>query len=298
MNTMKKLVLIPAYMPDEKMIEVARDLYIEGFEVIVVNDGSPSEFDATFERVKEYAVVLRHDKNRGKGEALKTGLKYIRKRFERPYIIVNADADGQHRTQDIIRVADAAEMNRSRLILGSRKMEGKVPLKSRLGNSITRLVYRLSTRSAVYDTQTGLRAYSDKLIDRLIEINGSRYEYEMNMLMELPQEGYEIKELWIDTVYINNNSASHFDPVKDSAKIYKEIIKFSASSLLSFGIDYGLFCMLSALTGSLVFANIIARIISGTFNFTLMRVVLNGAHQSFGLPEGEMPSGFVCYLSS
>ncbi len=180
---MKKLVLIPAYMPDEKMIEVARDLYIEGFEVIVVNDGSPSEFDATFERVKEYAVVLRHDNNRGKGEALKTGLKYIRERFERPYIIVNADADGQHRTQDIIRVADAAEMNRSRLILGSRKMEGKVPLKSRLGNSITRLVYRLSTRSAVYDTQTGLRAYSDKLIDRLIEINGSRYEYEMNMLI-------------------------------------------------------------------------------------------------------------------
>ena len=128
-------------------------------------------------------MVLRHDKNRGKGEALKTGLKYIRERFERPYIIVNADADGQHRTQDIIRVADAAEMNRSRLILGSRKMEGKVPLKSRLGNSITRLVYRLSTRSAVYDTQTGLRAYSDKLIDRLIEINGSRYEYEMNMLI-------------------------------------------------------------------------------------------------------------------
>ena len=67
---MKKLVLIPAYMPDEKMIGVSRDLYIEGFEVIVVNDGSPSEFDATFERVKEYAVVLRHDKNRGKGEAL------------------------------------------------------------------------------------------------------------------------------------------------------------------------------------------------------------------------------------
>ena len=269
-----RIALIPAYMPDEKMTQTARKLKQEGFEVVIVNDGSPKEYDSIFEDAAHYAELICHEKNRGKGEALKTGLEFIRRCCEAPYTVVNADADGQHTITDIIRVAQIAEVNRSSLVLGSRRMEGKVPFKSRFGNTITRFVYRLSTKASVYDTQTGLRAYSDKLIDKLIEIKGSRYEYEMNMLLELPREGYEIKEVWIDTVYINNNEASHFDPVKDSAKIYKEIIKFSASSLLSFGVDFGLFCLLSVLTGSLLFSNIFARIVSGTVNFTLNRKVV------------------------
>lgn len=271
---MKRIVLIPAYMPDEKMVRTAGDLFENGFEVVIVNDGSPEKYDSVFEGALKFAEVLSHSENKGKGEALKTGLKYIRKHFKAPYIVVNADADGQHRTQDIIKAADAAEMNRSGLVLGSRRMEGKVPLRSRIGNSLTRLVYRLATQTNVYDTQTGLRAYSDKLVDRLIEIDGSRYEYEMNMLMELSREGCEFVEVWIDTVYINNNSASHFNPVKDSAKIYVNILKFSASSIFCFGVDYGLFCLLSALTGSLVLANVLARIVSGTVNFTLNKKIV------------------------
>lgn len=271
---MKWIALIPAYMPDKKLIDVVRALYGENFKVIVVNDGSPAEYDSVFEVAARYAEILHHEKNQGKGEALKTGLRFIRTYCKAPYVVANADADGQHKVEDIIRVAKTAAVNRSSLVLGSRKLTGKVPFKSRAGNAITRLVYRLTSGSSVYDTQTGLRAYSEKLTDRLIAIKGSRYEYEMNMLMELPREGYEIKEVWIDTVYINNNAASHFDPVRDSAKIYKEILKFSASSLLSFGVDYGIFCLLSALTGSLVFANILARIVSGTVNFTLNRKVV------------------------
>lgn len=271
---MKRIALIPAYKPDEKMIQTAKELYFEGFEVIIVNDGSTKDYDNVFESAAEYAHVICHNENRGKGEALKTGLKYIREHFAVPYIVVNADADGQHRTQDIKRIANTAENNRSKLILGSRKMEGKVPLRSRLGNNLTRLVYRFATQAAVYDTQTGLRAYSDKLTDKLLGIEGSRYEYEMNMLMELARDGYEIFEVWIDTVYIDNNSASHFNPVKDSAKIYFEILKFCGSSILSFGVDYGLFCLLSALTGSLVLSNVLARLVSGTVNFTLNKKVV------------------------
>lgn len=271
---MKRIALIPAYKPDEKMIQTAKELFFEGFEVIIVNDGSTKDYDNVFESATEYAHVICHNENRGKGEALKTGLKYIREHFAVPYIVVNADADGQHRTQDIKRIANTAENNRSKLILGSRKMEGKVPLRSRLGNNLTRLVYRFATQAAVYDTQTGLRAYSDKLTDKLLSIEGSRYEYEMNMLMELARDGYEIFEVWIDTVYIDNNSASHFNPVKDSAKIYFEILKFCGSSILSFGVDYGLFCLLSALTGSLVLSNVLARLVSGTVNFTLNKKVV------------------------
>ena len=270
-SKLKRIVLIPAYMPDAKLVDVARGMYGAGFNVVIVNDGSSEKYDGVFQAAASWAEVLRHDTNKGKGEALKTGLRFIQSRYEAPYTIVNADADGQHTVEDIIRVALAAENDRRSLVLGSRKMEGKIPFKSRAGNAITRFVYRLSTGSAVYDTQTGLRAYSDALVERLLRIGGSRYEYEMNMLMELPREGYEIKDVWIRTVYLNNNESSHFHPIKDSAKIYKEILKFSASSLVSFGVDYALFCLLSALTGVLLLSNVLARIVSGTVNFTLNR---------------------------
>ncbi len=221
---MKRIALIPAYMPDDKLITIVRQLYEAGFEIIIVNDGSSDNCIKVFEESSRYAKVLCHEKNQGKGKALKTGLKFINSVYEAPYTIVTVDADGQHRIEDVIRVAQASEQNRSCLILGSRKMEGKVPFKSLAGNAITRFVYRLSTGISVYDTQTGLRAFSDKLIPRLIEIDGSRYEYEMNMLTALPREGVEIKEVWISTVYIDDNKSSHFNAVKDSFLIYRGLL--------------------------------------------------------------------------
>ncbi len=231
---MKRIALIPAYMPDDKMIAIVRKLYDAGFEIVVVNDGSSDDCNGVFKEASQYAKVLCHEKNQGKGKALKTGLKFISSTYEAPYTVVTVDADGQHRIEDVIRVTQTSEQNRSCLILGSRKMEGKVPFKSLAGNAITRFVYRLSTGISVYDTQTGLRAFSDMLIMRLIDIDGSRYEYEMNMLTALPREGIEIKEVWISTVYIGKNESSHFNAIKDSFLIYREILKFSASSFVSF----------------------------------------------------------------
>ncbi len=282
MQPYQKIALIPAYMPDDKMTDTVRSLSAEGFDVVLVNDGSPGEYDALFSDAP-YTHIISYPDNRGKGAALKAGLAYIKAHYQPPYTVVTADADGQHRTEDIVRVTEVAAANRGSLILGSRRLEGKVPFKSRAGNAITRQVFRLSTGVKVYDTQTGLRAFSDRLIDKLLSIEGSRYEYEMNVLLCLAKEGWEIKEEPIQTVYINNNAASHFDPVKDSAKIYKEILKYSASSLLSFLIDYGLFCLLSALTGSLIFSNISARLISGSVNFTLNRNVVFKSNENAAL---------------
>ena len=276
---MMRIALIPAYMPDEKLIEVVQGLYDEKYEIVIVNDGSPEGFNNIFAVASQYAKVLRHEQNKGKGEALKTGLHFISEHYACPYTVVNVDADGQHKIQDIINVTEIAAANPMSLVLGSRKMEGKVPLRSRMGNAITRLVFRMSTGTSVYDTQTGLRAYTNKLLQRLMSIRGSRYEYEMNMLMEFAKEGIEIKETPIKTVYIGKNESSHFDTAKDSAKIYGEIIKFSASSLISFAVDYSLFCLLSFFTGAIVFSNILARVISGTLNFVMNKKMVFGSQK-------------------
>ena len=269
-----RIALIPAYQPGDPLLGILQELQQEGYEIVVVNDGSDARFDPVFRIAGTYGAVLTHPENQGKGAALKTGMTYIRAHFDPPYTVVTADADGQHRIGDICQVTMAAETHPETLILGSRPLGKGVPLRSKLGNTITRWVFRLSTGSAVYDTQTGLRAFSDLLLDRMLSIPGSRYEYEMNVLMDCSRSGVPMLEKQIETVYLDGNSASHFDTVKDSFRIYKEILKFSVSSLTSFLVDYGLFCLLSIATGQLVLANVLARIVSASLNYTMNKYLV------------------------
>jgi len=289
-ENLQKIALIPAYKPQQELTELTAELYQNGFSVIIVNDGSGTDYNQIFETVSFSAHVIAYAENKGKGEALKTGLKYIRENFRPPYLVVTADADGQHKINDIINVIQEAELHPESLILGSRKFDKHVPFRSQFGNTMTKIVYQLSTGVKIHDTQTGLRAFSDKLIDRLILINGSRYEYEMNVLMEFAGNHTEIREIWIETVYLNENASSHFDAVRDSYRIYKEILKFSASSFISFLADYGLFCLLSSLTGMLVFSNITARVCSSVLNFTINQKLV------FGMKDNTVQSA-VKYFS-
>ncbi len=267
----KRIALVPAYEPDSNLSQVVHALHQNNFEVIVVNDGSSEDKNLIFTEVAREAALLSHENNRGKGAALKTGLGYIRAHFAPPYTVVTVDADGQHRLEDVLKVLRETENHRDSLVLGSRQFQGQVPLRSRFGNALTRLVFRLSSGTRVYDTQTGLRGFSDRFLEELLQIPGDRYEYEMNMLMQLAKEKTPIREVPIETVYLNDNASSHFNPLKDSFRIYKEILKFSGSSLISFAADYLLFCLFLPLTGSAVFANIDARILSAGLNYTLNR---------------------------
>ena len=267
---MQKLALIPAYQPEPVLLDLALALYQNNFQVIVVDDGSGADFAPLFQKVEASAILLHHPVNLGKGAALKTGLTYIHQNVKPPYVVTTVDADGQHRIRDVLSITDTAQKQADSFVLGSRKLNHSVPLRSKTGNTITRFVFRLATGSKVYDTQTGLRSFSWKLMPAMLDIKGNRYEYEMNVLMKCAKKEIPILEVPIETVYLNNNASSHFHTVKDSYRIYKEILKFSASSLISFCIDYALFCLLLLFT-NITFANIFARICSGTINYTLNR---------------------------
>lgn len=173
-------------------------------------------------------------------------------------------------------------------MLGSRRLKEKVPLRSRFGNSLTRLVYRLSTGVRVHDTQTGLRAFSMQLLPELEGIEGERYEYEMNVLLACGRRHIPIREIEIETIYLNNNAASHFNVWKDSARIYREILKFSASSFLAFVIDYLMYSILTIMTAgmevtySILVSNVLARIISASVNFHVNRKFVFGSQEKVG----------------
>ena len=278
MQKCRWIALIPAYQPDGHLLRLVQELSEEKFEVIVVNDGSALSYDPLFEQVREYGTVLIHEKNKGKGEALKTGYDYIRHSCRGRYVVVTMDADGQHSVADARRVCEEAMRYPDSLVLGCRRFDQReIPLRSRFGNGITRLVYRFATGVRVSDTQTGLRACSDQLISYLFEIPGSRYEYEMNELMQCARDRVAMREVEIETIYMDGNASSHFNTLKDSFLIYKEILKFSASSLICFAIDYGLFCLFSAAFSAagaalyLTLANIFARVISAAANYTINR---------------------------
>lgn len=160
-----------------------------------------------------------------------------------------------------------------------------MPPRSRFGNTITRCVYSLSTRLHIHDTQTGLRAFSGELLPVLLEISGERYEYEMNVLLEFARKGIHIEEIPISTIYFNNNDGSHFDTLKDSYRIYKEILKYSASSFICFLLDYALYSLFTVLTAglggiSLTVSNVTARIISASVNFMINRKLVFKSEKS------------------
>ena len=136
------------------------------------------------------------------------------------------DCDGQHTIKDAKKLIEEVINNKNTLVLGKRIRSEKTPLRSRIGNFITRFVYKIGTGLDIYDTQTGLRVFSNKLIDYMLGVDGNRFEYEMNVLLRCAKDKITIKEIVIETIYIDNNSKSHFNGIKDSYIIYKNIIKF------------------------------------------------------------------------
>lgn len=286
MTKADSVALIPAYEPEERLCEIVKRLCAAGLRVVVVDDGSGGGYQPVFSEVCAHADLLTHAQNRGKGAALRTGLQYIRQTFGEACTVVTLDADGQHRIDDVLRVLARAQECPGTLVLGSRSFDGDVPARSRFGNTVTRAVYRLSTGLRVRDTQTGLRAFSGGLIPMMLAIGGDRYEYEMNVLLQCAQKKIPIREETIQTVYFDNNARSHFSTFRDSARVYANILKFAASSLLGFAVDYGLYSLLTLLTAglgtafSVTFSNITARVVSAGVNFAVNRRLVFRSRES------------------
>lgn len=270
-----KIALIPAYEPADELLNLVVGLSDAHYKVVVVDDGSGPNYRRIFSAARRFAEVLMCEENKGKGRALKTGLSFIRRHYPENAVVVTLDADGQHSLLDAARVIQKAGENPDGLVLGCRRFEGEVPGRSRVGNAVTRLVYRAATGLDVSDTQTGLRAFSTESIPLLLSIPGERYEYEMNVLLESAKRGVALIEVPISTIYYDKNAGSHFSTLTDSFRIYRDIFKFAASSLAGFAVDYGLFSLMTLLTAglgtslSVLLSNVSARAVSACVNYEI-----------------------------
>lgn len=263
-------ILIPAYKPDDKLVALTDQLLThDDLKLVVVDDGSGEAFRPVFGALDKRVTLISYPDNKGKGGALKTGIRYIMDHMPECERLVTADADGQHRYADIRRVLDKSEEMPGALVLGSRAFDGDVPLRSRFGNAMTRQVFAIASGVKVRDTQTGLRGFDRDGMRLFVDVPGDRYEYEINMLLTAARAEMPIYEVTIETVYLNDNESSHFNPLKDSLRIYACILKFACSSLICFGIDYVLFQLLRTFIPLTWVSNLLARIVSASVNFTL-----------------------------
>ena len=215
-------ILIPAYKPDELLINLLKKLKEEGFDAVVVNDGSGEEYQPIFKQVEKHAVLLTQNINRGKGAALRLGFSYVNLHPNNHHYVITCDADGQHAVKDIIRVNDKLHETNN-VVLGSRKFDQSVPKRSRNGNFMSRLCRTLLTKEYIPDDQCGLRGFPIKDIFNITSLQGDHYEYEMNVICNLQIKRLKFEEVPIETIYLNNNNSSHFRPNLDTFRIQRTI---------------------------------------------------------------------------
>ena len=243
---------------------------------VIVNDGSSPECREVFTRVAGMprVTLLTHAVNLGKGQALKTAFNHVLINSAPDTAgVVTADADGQHLAGDIRRVAERLEQlpGDRTLILGSRGFSGEVPLRSRFGNVMTRGVFRILIGRALSDTQTGLRGIPRSFLGELLHVSAGRYEFELEMLVRAAKR-MTIEELPIATVY-GAFAKSHFNPLRDSLRIYFVFLRFLSLSIITAAIDYATFAIVFTARHEILTAIGVARLIAGTFNFLANRSV-------------------------
>lgn len=278
------ILLIPSLNPDRSLIDYVEKLTSAGFHrIVIVDDGSRDELKWIFTTLKEEydCSLITHEVNCGKGKALKRGFAFIEEEYGACadyHGVITADSDGQHTVTDVIKLNDLLDRAiEPTLFLGSRNFDlDIVPQKSKKGNKITSRVFKLLYGKYIGDTQTGLRAISREYAKEYSTLSGDRFEYEMNMLIYATRQRHNIVEESIETVYINNNSETHFRPFVDSVKIYRLILggffKYIISSVSSVLLDQGLANLFYFVILHEPFSSkALARIISAVFNFTMNR---------------------------
>ena len=270
----KTILLIPSYQPTVLCCELLEELRrADPTPIVVVDDGSGLAYQELFQRASRIAdtVVLTNAVNLGKGAALKHGMNHILVNYPGCIGIVTADADGQHSARDILKVANELQACPTEAVLGCRDFKRDVPLRSKLGNIISRYVYRFLIGLNLSDTQTGLRGIPRRLMELSLSIRSNRYEFETEQIITAKAANFKFREVPIQTVYIDHNRGSHFNPILDSFRIYFVLLRYAISSLATALADFLTFFILTANGMPVLSANMSARAVALWIQFMLLK---------------------------
>lgn len=243
---MDTVVVIPAYDPDEKLLTLVEELLKQDFDILVVDDGSDERCAGIFSSLEKMEAdrdakeensiikIIHNEQNLGKGASLKNGMRALSVLFPNAKYFVTADADGQHLVKDMCRVremlkAEEAESEIEKVNLDKRGFvittrilkHAKTPIKSRIGNALSRFFFALANNHYLPDNQSGLRGFSVRHIDWMLNVPGDKYDYELNVLLIAEKQGIKVRKFAIEALYFDNNKNTHFKPLLDTLRIYR-----------------------------------------------------------------------------
>ena len=238
------LVIIPAYNASLTIAELVEKISksVNKNDIVVVDDGSKDQTFVIAQRAG--AVVLKHKKNKGKGEALKTGFRYAQKK-NYPALIT-MDADLQHDPEsipDFIRKADNiyplpfGERARVRgnkvksngfscirssspgIIIGTRKRNLKnMPFARWLTNNLTSAIVSILSGHSIRDSQSGYRLIWTQVLKDL-KLKSKKYDLESEILIKAKRKGFKISEIPIKTIY--GEGKSFINPLIDTSRFIR-----------------------------------------------------------------------------
>jgi uncharacterized protein (DUF2062 family) len=208
---------IPVYNNKETVASVAEECCSLIPQVVVVDDGSA---DADVEGLLSGndVTVLRHEKNRGKGAAILTALRFVKDQGAR--FMITIDADGQHQPRDLEKFLPLLQEADTAIVIGCRNLTHEdVPKRSRLGNQIGNFWLRIETGVSVDDCQSGFRAYPVEYISQL-KLSGSHFDFETEVLAKAVWAGLSLKTVAVDVWYPEpRRRVSGFRPFMDNFRI-------------------------------------------------------------------------------
>lgn len=220
------IVMIPALNPLPVLLQFVRKLRaLPIANIIVINDGSEEKYNCLFEQLQqEGCQVLTHDKNLGKGRALKTGMEYILKSRMQIKGIITVGAHGQHSVLDVEQVLSSTKIFSDGIILGIRDFkDSDYPFISKLQNRAYSMMFELLIRKRLLDIQTGLRYIPRGNLPWLCKVKGESYHYDTNMLIEAIRRKVPVYEVPIGHAKLRKNSIIYYDEVLKPTKIFQQL---------------------------------------------------------------------------
>lgn len=277
---MNYAVIISLYYENRATIKLCNELYQLGADnIVVVNDGCKLSDGFTTELTSMGCHIVNLQINNGKGASIRSGIRFAHDNLYNIKGYITVDADGQHKAEDVMKIGRAMDLRPNCLVLGKRDLKkSKAPVKTKFGNKISALYFKVITGVGCKDTQTGLRGIPASLYELAIDTKGERFDYEMNFLTRCADRKVPFYNLNIIADY-SNIEKSNYRIIKDTYLIYRTPLKFATASVGCTAIDLILFTLFTYLLPSsfvwnVALATVLARFVSGIINFLINRKMI------------------------
>ncbi|MFZ5975408.1 MAG: GtrA family protein [Bacillota bacterium] len=272
----KAAVLIPAYNPCSDLARLVQELISLGVQAVVIADCSGAGNQPVLDALSslKQCHVLRSDESAGR--ALKTGLTYIKDNFPDFSGVVTVRTDQNANTQDILKVAQAIEADRTEILLGCFGKERGRPAAETFAVRVIRISFGLLAGIKVADPRTGLRGFPMSVLPWMIEHQPEKDGSEPNVLLVARRHGIRISQITLETT--ERQQAPRI-PFAGFVRIYALLIMFSLSSLVSYLFDIGIYALLIGTVfaqsqNAILYCTVIARVFSSVLNFAINKRIV------------------------